>query len=70
MGADQPPPRCGIPGKVLPERGVNGRKIWRASSNGNDWPTQAVVEPVKVDEIEPADGDPIQQHGAHSVEEG
>lgn len=69
MGPHERPTRRRIAGEVLPQRRPNGRKVGKVSGHRHDRTLEAFVEPVEVDQVEPPDGDPIQEHRPHSVEE-
>jgi hypothetical protein len=60
------------PGRVLreprAERRVNAGKVRAVSRHGEHRDPQRFVDPVEVEDVEPADHDPVQDHGLQALE--
>jgi hypothetical protein len=63
MGLGKPPPCRKIAREVLRERRLNPRKIRSPSSQRDDRQSKTSMEVIEIDEVEPGDGDPVEQDG-------
>ncbi len=69
MSPDEAPPGRRVSGKVLPQCRVNGGKIGRPPGDRHDGPLELLVQPVEVDQVEPAHRNAIEKYRSHPIEE-